>query len=92
MDNSEFFRPQDENEFYVSQNVKQAFDENGYILVRNLITAEEIKTLKNYAETNADIHSRLKMEKNSTMKNLCTYSSVPNKCPGQISVLDRTLP
>ena len=60
---SEFFRSNDQIEFYVGQNVKQAFDKNGYILVRNLITAEEIKTLKNYTETNADIHSGLKMEK-----------------------------
>ena len=65
---SEFFWSNDQIEFYVGQNVKQAFDKNGYILVRNLITAEEIKTLKNYTETNAEIHSGQKMGKNSAMK------------------------
>ena len=65
---SEFFRSNDQIEFYVGQNVKQAFDNNGYILVRNLITAEEIKTLKNYTETNSEIHSGQKMGKNSAMK------------------------
>ena len=68
---SEFFRPKDQNEFYVGQNVKQAFDKNGYILVRNLITAEEIKKLKNDTETNAaDNNTQFAIATQQLQKNL----------------------
>ena len=50
------FTLSDTGEFYVNQEVQTAFDRNGYILVRGLLTTEEVTKLKNHMEMSKDIH------------------------------------
>ena len=49
------FTLSDTGEFYVTQEVQSAFDQNGFILVHNLLTPAEVTKLKNHMENCKDI-------------------------------------
>eukprot|EP00095_Tigriopus_kingsejongensis_P008453 maker-scaffold18_size714446-snap-gene-1.19 protein:Tk08453 transcript:maker-scaffold18_size714446-snap-gene-1.19-mRNA-1 annotation:"hypothetical protein BRAFLDRAFT_71485" len=49
------FSPSESGDFVVTRNVQDAFDDNGYIIVRKLLSPEEMTKLKDCVETSADI-------------------------------------
>ena len=46
-------------DFYFNKDVRNSFDSNGFIIVRNLFSAKEIELVKNFVETdeNIEIHA-----------------------------------
>ena len=51
-----FDQESETGDFFVTEAVKKAFDENGYILVKDLFTEPEINKLKVHMEQSRVIH------------------------------------
>ena len=51
------FKLSENGEFYVTKNVQNTFDENGFILVRNLLNSEEVLKLKTHMEQSKEIQN-----------------------------------
>merc|ERR1711892_479840 len=63
-------------EFYVTDNVRQSFDENGFILVRGLFDAVEVGKLKKCMEESKDIQSHAygRTDGKGTTSKLCVWN------------------
>ena len=73
--------------FYVTPNVKAAFDLHGFILVKQLFSNEEITNLKNHFENNVDIkkHAYGRSDGNGRLSKICLWNRAGDDLSGIIS-------
>ena len=69
--NSEFKMPEG-GEFFVTDEISEAFDENGFILVRNLFKQHEIEKLKTFMETSNEVQKH-SFERSDGLDRLVTF-------------------
>ena len=81
------FTLSDTGEFYVKQEVQNAFDRNGYIIVRGLLTAKEVTKLKDHMEMNKDIHKHSygREDGMGRKSNLSLWNVAGDDVPGMVA-------
>lgn len=72
--NFEFTRTN--QDFYVTQEVKNSFESNGFIIVRHLFSSEEMKRIKTFVETDPNIqkHSYGRSDGNNKISKMCLWN------------------
>ena len=81
------FTLSDTGEFYVNQEVQNAFDRNGYIIVRGLLTAKEVTKLKDHMEMSKDIHKHSygREDGMGRKSNLSLWNIAGDDVPGMVA-------
>ena len=81
------FTLSDTGEFYVNQEVQNAFDQNGYIIVRGLLTAKEVTKLKDHMEMCKDIHKHSygREDGMGRKSNLSLWNIAGDDVPGMVA-------
>ena len=81
------FTLSDTGEFYVNQEVQNAFDRNGYIIVRGLLTAKEVTKLKDHMEMSKDIHKHSygREDGMGRKSNLSLWNVAGDDVPGMVA-------
>jgi len=77
----------DGEEFYVTEQVKRSFDENGYILVRGLFNQEEVGKLRQCMEQSTDIpkHAIGRSDGQGAKSKLCVWNKAGDDVCGVAS-------
>lgn len=77
----------DSGEFYVTSQVKAAFDDQGFVLVKQLFSPDEIKKLRECFESSEDIqkNSYGRSDGRNRVSRMCVWNQAGNDISGVVA-------